>query len=85
MSIVAKIDSEAALKKYAELKKVQLDRVLFHAAKDVAQAAYSTTPKSKARDGKYYVFKDAKTGAKRILPKRMMKKSKGKRKASGHI
>lgn len=79
MSIVAKIDSEAALKRYAELKKIPLARVLFHAAKDVAQAAYKATPKSKTRDGKYYVFKDAKTGAKRILPKRMMKKPKGKR------
>ena len=80
MSIVAKIDSEAALKKYAELKKIPLARVLFHAAKDVAQAAYKATPKSKRQDGRFYTFKDAKTGEQRYLPKRMMKEPKGKRK-----
>ena len=67
MKIVPKIDSEAALRKYAELKKIPLDRVLFHAAKDMAQAGIKATPLATVKDGTFYTYVDPKTQERKYI------------------
>ena len=67
MKIIPKIDSEAALRKYAELKKVPIAKVLHNAAKDVAQAGFNATPKSTVKDGTFYTYIDPKTQQRKYL------------------